>query len=106
MVAGTLPAASRATSIQSTVRAAAWTIVPVALVEAANSKSVPTAVVGLTPKHEDEQWRQQRAAAYAGHADQRADAKTRYSVKEIWRNKMVHGAPDLPLTHVHSRTSP
>ena len=40
MVAGTLPIASRETSIQSTVRAAAWTIVPVALVEAANSRSV------------------------------------------------------------------
>jgi hypothetical protein len=46
MVAGTLPIASRETSIQSTVRAAAWTIVPVALVEAANSRSVPTAVLG------------------------------------------------------------
>ena len=49
MVAGTLATACRATRIQSTVRAAAWTIVPVALVEAANNKSVPTAVVGWTP---------------------------------------------------------
>ena len=44
-----LPIASVPTKRQSIVRAALCTMVPVALVEAANSKSVPTAVVGWTP---------------------------------------------------------
>src|SRR6266536_4947161 len=48
-VLGTLPLASRRTTVQSIVRAKPWTRLPPVLVAAAKSKSVPTAVAGWIP---------------------------------------------------------
>ncbi len=50
MVAGTLPAASRATRGQSTEPFQPWIAVPTILVMAVKSRSVPTAVAGWMPK--------------------------------------------------------
>jgi len=50
-VLGTLPLASRRTTVQSIVRANPWTRLPPVLVAAAKSKSVPTAVAGWTPNN-------------------------------------------------------
>src|SRR6266496_1051819 len=50
-VLGTLPLASRRTTVQSIVRAKPCTRLPPVLVAAANSKSVPTAVAGWTPNN-------------------------------------------------------
>ncbi len=49
MAAGTLPQAMRRTIRQSTVSRLPWTTEPAILVVAANRRSVPTAVCGLTP---------------------------------------------------------
>ena len=48
---GTLPLASRRTTVQSIVRANPWTKLPPVLVAAAKSRSVPTAVAGWTPNN-------------------------------------------------------
>ena len=48
---GTLPLASRRTTVQSIVRAKPWTRLPPVLVAAAKSRSVPTAVAGWTPNN-------------------------------------------------------
>src|SRR6266516_3892963 len=50
-VLGTLPLASRRTTVQSIVRANPWTKLPPVLVAAAKSRSVPTAVAGWTPNN-------------------------------------------------------
>jgi hypothetical protein len=50
-VAGTLPVARRLTRRQSIVLPAPWTSVPTVFVDAANRRSVPTAVAGWIPNN-------------------------------------------------------